>query len=89
MSDLEEESVWVYEPNFPLAIIGTIVYSLLFFYITFQTIRYRSWFFLTVVIGAGIDVVGYAMRVYAARNQTKIVCPLPLRPSVNYLRGEI
>jgi hypothetical protein len=86
MSGSEEESVWVYEPNFPLAVIGTIIYGFLFFYIAIQTFRYRSWFFLTVVIGAGIDVVGYAMRVYSALNQTEIVCSIPSRPSANYMR---
>jgi hypothetical protein len=71
----EMQSIWSYDPNFPLAVTGTILYGLIAIVIGYQTIfLYRSWFFLTVVFGAVIEVVGYAMRAYSTQNQTEIVC---------------
>lgn len=72
------ESIWAYDPNLPLAAASTGLYGILFGIITYQTVfRYRAWFFLAVVVGAAIEVIGYTMRVYSAKNQREIV-PLPL-----------
>ncbi|KAL6352876.1 hypothetical protein LRP88_13349 [Fusarium phalaenopsidis] len=52
----DKESIWMYNPSFALAIIGTIVYSIIFLVISYLTlIKYRAWFFIVVVIGSAIE----------------------------------
>ena len=74
MSDEPITSIWQYEPSYPLAIAGTVLYGILFLIIGYQTLFcYRAWFFIPVVIGAAIEVIGYAMRAYSTQNQMEIV----------------
>ncbi|KAJ4150203.1 hypothetical protein LMH87_010963 [Akanthomyces muscarius] len=70
----DDNSIWVYSPSFPLAVVGCVVYSILFITITYTTwIKHRAWFFSTVVVGAAIEVAGYVCRVYSAKHQTILV----------------
>lgn len=63
----------MYNPSFALAIIGTIVYSIIFLVISYLTlIKYRAWFFIVVVIGSAIEVAAYVLRSYSAKNQSEI-----------------
>lgn len=72
----------MYNPSFALAIIGTIVYSIIFLVISYLTlIKYRAWFFIVVVIGSAIEVAAYTLRAYSAKNQSEIVS----YPSVSLL----
>lgn len=74
-----DSSVWMYSPSFALAVIGCIVYCLLFLAITYFTlIKYRAWYFIVVVIGAAVEVAGYVCRVYSVKHQTDLVCRHPL-----------
>jgi hypothetical protein len=70
----DETSVWMYNPSFPLAVIGAVVYGIVFLVITYLTlIKYRAWYFTVVVIGAAVEVVAYVMRTYSVKNQSEIV----------------
>ncbi len=70
----KSESVWMYHPSFPLAVIGAIVYGIVFLAITYLTIfKYRAWYFSVVVVGAAIEVVAYSTRVYSVKNQSELV----------------
>ncbi|KAM3427604.1 hypothetical protein MY4824_009326 [Beauveria thailandica] len=70
----DDRSIWAYNPSFPLAVVGCIVYGLLFIAITYTTwIKHRAWFFSAVVVGAAIQVAGYVCRAYSAKNQTVLV----------------
>ncbi|KAK9440801.1 7-aminocholesterol resistance protein RTA1 [Metarhizium brunneum] len=70
----DDKDVWMYNPSFALAVIGTIVYGLIFIAITYLTFfRYRAWYFTVVVIGAAVEVAGYVLRAYSARNRTILV----------------
>ncbi|KAF4464614.1 RTM1 [Fusarium albosuccineum] len=69
----DQESIWMYSPSFALAVIGTIVYSLIFIVMSYLTlIKYRAWFFLVVVIGSAIEVGAYIIRTYSTKNQSEI-----------------
>ncbi|KAM0562758.1 hypothetical protein ACHAPJ_001598 [Fusarium lateritium] len=69
----DQESIWMYNPSFPLAVIGAIVYGIIFLVLAFQTlIKYRAWYFIVVVIGSVIEVAAYAIRVYSTKNQSEI-----------------
>lgn len=70
----DDTSIWIYNPSFPLAVTGCVVYSLLFVAITYLTwIKHRAWFFSAVVVGAAVEVAGYICRVYSAKHQTVLV----------------
>jgi hypothetical protein len=70
----EDHDVWMYNPSFALAIIGAIVYGLLFIAMTYQTFfKYKAWYFTVVVIGAAVEVAGYILRSYSAKNRTILV----------------
>lgn len=70
----DEFNVWMYNPSFALAVLATILYALVFLGITYLTvIKHRAWFFIVVVIGAAIEVVGYALRCYSIKNPSEIV----------------
>lgn len=77
MDDIPEAatiSVWAYDPSFPLAVVTTVVYALIFIAIAYQTfMRHRTWYFAVVVVGAAMEVPGYAFRCYSIKNQSDIV----------------
>lgn len=70
----DSDSIWLYNPSFALAILGTVLYALPTAVQVFQTVSYRTWYFIPVAIGGVLELVGYIFRVYAVRNQTLIVC---------------
>ncbi|EFY91230.1 RTM1-like protein [Metarhizium acridum CQMa 102] len=70
----DDKDVWMYNPSFALAVIGTIVYGLIFIAMTYLTFfRYRAWYFTVVVVGAAVEVAGYVLRAYSAKNRTILV----------------
>ncbi|KAF5023161.1 hypothetical protein F66182_4775 [Fusarium sp. NRRL 66182] len=69
----DQESIWMYDPSFALAVFGTVVYTIIFLIISYQTlIKYRAWFFIVVAVGAAIEVAAYNLRIYSAQNQSEI-----------------
>lgn len=64
----------MYDPSFPLAVIGTVVYGIIFLAIAYLTlIKYRAWYFIVVVIGSAIEVAAYSLRIHSVQNQSEIV----------------
>lgn len=71
---MANDDIWMYDPSFTLAIIGTVVYSIIFVEIFYMTVmKYRAWYFTVVVVGAGVEVAAYALRTYSAKNQNELV----------------
>ncbi|CEI40804.1 hypothetical protein FVEN_g1506 [Fusarium venenatum] len=69
----DEQSIWMYNPSLPLAIIATIIYGIIFLILAYQTlIRYRAWFFIVVVVGSAIEVAAYNLRTYSIQNPSEI-----------------
>ncbi|KAK4220027.1 RTA1 like protein-domain-containing protein [Rhypophila decipiens] len=69
----EDQSVWQYNPSLALAILASILYGIIFLVIFYQTfIKYRSWYFTCVVVGAGVEVAGYALRCHSIRNPSQV-----------------
>ncbi|KAM7204932.1 RTA1 like domain containing protein [Naviculisporaceae sp. PSN 640] len=69
----EETSVWQYNPSFALAVLASVLYGLIFLAIFYLTIiRYRSWYFTCVVVGAAVEVAGYALRCYSIKRPTEV-----------------
>lgn len=72
-SDSDSDSVWMYNASFPLAIVGTVIYSLIFLLISYQTLlKHRAWFFFAVPIGAAIEVAAYILRSYSIKHDTQL-----------------
>ncbi|OLN85251.1 Protein RTM1-like protein 2 [Colletotrichum chlorophyti] len=68
-----EVSIWPYNPSFPLAVLATVLYGLVFVWVFYLTVvRYRAWYFIVVVVGAGVEVSAHGLRSYSVRNQTEI-----------------
>ncbi|KAK7955016.1 RTM1-like protein [Apiospora saccharicola] len=66
-------SVWLFEPSLPLAIVGTVVYTLVTIWISHLTCyKYKAWYFVSVPIGGLCQVTGYAMRAYSTQHHQDI-----------------
>jgi len=75
----EADVVWMYTPSFALAVLASVLYGLVFLYTFYLTvIRYRAWFFLCALVGAGVEVAGYALRCYSIKVPTEVVISSPL-----------
>ncbi|KAK3299541.1 RTA1 like protein-domain-containing protein [Chaetomium fimeti] len=69
----EQSSIWPYDPSFPVTILATVLYGLVFLAIFYLTvIKYRAWFFTAVVVGAAVEVLGYALRCYSIKQPTQV-----------------
>lgn len=74
-----DQSIWSYSPSFALAIVVAILYLIPTLVLAWQTLfKYRSWFFLCVLIGSAIEVGGYACRAVSAKQPREIVRPHPI-----------
>ncbi|KAH6845697.1 RTA1 like protein-domain-containing protein [Chaetomium sp. MPI-CAGE-AT-0009] len=69
----EPTSVWAYDPSFPVTVLATVLYGLVFFAIFYLTIiKHRAWFFTVVVVGAAVEVIGYALRCYSIKQPSQV-----------------
>lgn len=59
--------IYGYRPAFSLALFAAIWFALFFAVHLFQTVRRRSWYFLTFPIGLVFEVVGYIARSLSAQ----------------------
>jgi hypothetical protein len=84
--DNGDESIWLYNPSFPLAIVFAILYqipTLIQLYLSFfyhggprsstggPKCRHR--YFVCVLIGSAMEVAGYAIRAVSCKKQSDIV----------------
>lgn len=68
------ESIWTYDPNYPVSIVFAVFYAIPLFVQGYQTfIRYRSYYFWVVFVGALLEVGGYAARTVAIKHLDQIV----------------
>ncbi|KAF5645546.1 RTM1 [Fusarium sp. NRRL 52700] len=69
----DQESIWMYDPSFLLAVVGAVVYGIIFLAVAYLTlIKYRAWYFIVVVIGSAIEVAAYGLRIHSVQNQSQI-----------------
>ncbi|KAF2740860.1 RTM1-like protein [Polyplosphaeria fusca] len=70
---MANESIWTYNPSFALAVVVGIIYFVPAAVLTWQTfIKYRSWFFLCVLIGSVLEVGGYIARAVSTKRLSDI-----------------
>lgn len=76
-SDAHPDSIWLYHPSLAAAIVFVVLYFIPTAYTFYLTVlRYRSWFFLCVLIGGNLEVVGYIFRAVSIANPDSIVSRL-------------
>ncbi|KAH6637176.1 RTA1 like protein-domain-containing protein [Chaetomium tenue] len=69
----EVVSIWPYNPSFPVTVLATALYGIILLAIFYLTIiKYRAWFFTTVVVGTAVEVLGYALRCYSIKQPTQV-----------------
>ncbi|EAQ90374.1 predicted protein [Chaetomium globosum CBS 148.51] len=52
----EVTSIWPYDPSFPVTVLATALYGIVLFAIFYLTIiKYRAWFFTTIVVGTAVE----------------------------------
>ncbi|KAF2117571.1 RTA1 like protein-domain-containing protein [Lophiotrema nucula] len=67
------DSIWTYKASVALAIVVAIIYLVPTLVLSWQTfIKYRSWFFLCVLIGSALEVGGYIARAVSAKRVSDI-----------------
>ena len=59
--------IFGYTPSFALGLLGVILFSISTILHSYQIYRYRTWYFIPVVVGAVMEVVGYIFRILASR----------------------
>ncbi|KAI9805858.1 MAG: hypothetical protein M1825_000472 [Sarcosagium campestre] len=59
--------IFGYTPALALGVLGVILFSISFVLHLFQVIRYRTWYFIPMCVGAVMEVVGYVFRILANR----------------------
>ena len=68
------DSIWLYNPNFPLAIVAAALYAVPMLIQFWQTVfRYKSYYFIVVFFGALLEVAGYTARAVSVKNYTEVV----------------
>ncbi|KAF2491019.1 RTA1 like protein [Lophium mytilinum] len=72
-NDATNDSIWLYTPSTALAIVVATLYLIPTSLLFYQTIlKYRSWFFLCVLIGSCLEVGGYIARAVSTKQVTEI-----------------
>jgi hypothetical protein len=74
MAASDSSSIWLYNPNFPLAIVCAILYAIPTTIQFLQTIiMYKSYYFIVVLLGACLEVGGYIARAVSIKQPDTIV----------------
>ncbi|KAI9820107.1 MAG: hypothetical protein M1832_003814 [Thelocarpon impressellum] len=59
--------IYGYTPSFVLAVLGVAIFALSTLVHLFQVVKYRTWYFIPIVVGSAMEVVGYAFRCLSAK----------------------
>ena len=79
-------SIWLYNPNFPLSIVAACLYAIPMLWQLWQTVfKYKSYYFIVVFCGACLEVGGYIARAVSIKFQEEIV--RHTLPNVHYMIG--
>ncbi|KAF2129543.1 hypothetical protein P153DRAFT_340500 [Dothidotthia symphoricarpi CBS 119687] len=62
---------YIYDPSIPLAVIGAIIFSLIFSLSIYQYLRHRSWFFWAAIVGVIMLALGHICRLVSALDENK------------------
>ncbi|KAJ5974491.1 ZIP metal ion transporter [Penicillium waksmanii] len=66
-----EESHYSYDPSLVVAIVAAVLYGIAFLLTLIQWVRYKSWVWLTMVVAAAMEAIGYIARCISTQNVTE------------------
>ncbi|KFA49822.1 hypothetical protein S40293_09319 [Stachybotrys chartarum IBT 40293] len=76
-----QETIWMYDTSFPLAVFRSVLYGIVSIAISYFTlIKYRARYFIAVVIGAAVEVAAYCVRSYSSKNQAELIILAVMAP---------
>ncbi|KAI5776336.1 RTA1 like protein-domain-containing protein [Geopyxis carbonaria] len=61
---------YAYEPSYPTAIVGAVLFSLTGAFSIFQYFFFRSWYFWCIVLASLMEMIGFIARAPSANNPT-------------------
>jgi hypothetical protein len=59
--------IYGYTPALVVGLLGVILFSIATVWHTYQLFRYRTWYFIPVVVGTVLEVIGYTFRILSNR----------------------
>ncbi|KAH7112519.1 RTA1 like protein-domain-containing protein, partial [Dendryphion nanum] len=59
--------IYGYTPSFILAILGCVLFLVALVAHVVQLVKFRTWYFSTMVVGIAFEIVGYAFRILSAK----------------------
>jgi hypothetical protein len=74
MSKPNNDSIYFYNPSFPLTIVAAALYLIpttILLYLTCY--RYKTWYLICVPIGSAMEVAGYIARATSVKNVSAVV----------------
>lgn len=73
-SNSNPNSIWLYDPSLPLAIVFTVIYTVpLAWQMYLTVVKYRASYFTVVIVGAAFEVGGYISRAASIQQEEEIV----------------
>lgn len=90
MAKSSENSIWLYQPSFPLAIVFAALYLIpMLWQLYLAVFKHKSCYFIVVTIGAALEVGGYIARAVSIKHDTEIVStpqtsPLPIKNETDH-----
>ncbi|KAH7391576.1 RTA1 like protein-domain-containing protein [Cadophora sp. MPI-SDFR-AT-0126] len=72
-SNSNPNSIWLYDPSLPLAIVFTVIYTVpLAWQMYLTVVKYRASYFTVVIVGAAFEVGGYISRAASIQQEEEI-----------------
>ena len=59
--------IYGYTPALALAVVGAVTFGISTLLHLVQLVRYRTWYFATIIVGAAMEVVGYIFRALSSK----------------------
>jgi uncharacterized membrane protein len=56
-----------YTPSLAVGVLGVVLFAIALAAHLFLLLRYRTWYFSTVVVGTAMEIVGYAFRILSSQ----------------------
>ena len=60
--------IYGYTPALAVGLLGVILFGISTIWHTYQLLYYRTWYFIPVVVGTVMEVVGYTFRILSTRD---------------------
>lgn len=70
MAESIDSQLWGYAPSTALAIVGAVLFAIVSAVHLVQLVKFRAWFYLPILLGGVMEVVGFITRILSARSRS-------------------